>query len=468
MQENYDHYFEEESLYQAIARFEDMKKSQAIRYFDVCEFEIIIDYYLDQNNYKFAEDAVILGINQHPTSAEIKLKLAQLHISGGKPAKGLKILKELEGVEINSDFYLLKGSALNILGKKDDATQAFDKAIQMTIEGKDEVVYNIAMAYMNTRRYKLAIKYLKLALEINSENYVVLHELATAYERIDDLENSIKYYKLYLDIDPFNDNIWINLGMLYSGLNRISSAIDAYDYAIAIDPHNSSALFSKANTLVNIGDNKEAINTYKEILDFDPANVQALTYIGECYEKLTFYKRSVYYFRKAISIDESYTDAWYGLGIACYQQDNFMESLKYFKKANKLDPENADVWYMMGEVYRKLSMLEKAAESLNRVIELDPTDYEAWLTRAELSCVDNNDLKGAIKILRRAVEYNPEVSSINYQLARYYFKNNQSKIAYLHFEKGLKLNFQEHEDYLEDIPKRSLKQLLLIVKKYNK
>ena len=145
MQESFDHYFEEESLYQAISRFEDMMKSNTICYFDVCEFEIIIDYYLDQHNIKHAEEAVYTAMGQHPGSSEIKFRLAQLYIQSGKPAKGLQLLRGIENLESsNSDFYLLKGTAFNLLGKKEEATRAFDSAIRYTTEGKDDVIYNIA------------------------------------------------------------------------------------------------------------------------------------------------------------------------------------------------------------------------------------------------------------------------------------------------------------------------------------
>jgi tetratricopeptide (TPR) repeat protein len=121
---------------------------------------------------------------------------------------------------------------------------------------------------------------------------------------------------------------------------------------------------------------------------------------------------------------------------------------------------------MIGEVYRKLNMLEKSAEAFNRVIELDPNDYEAWISRAELSFKDNNDLKGAIRILTKAYEYNPEVSVINYQLSVYYFKNSQTKLALHHFEKGLSVNFNEHLEYFTEIPAKSAKGLNNLINRY--
>lgn len=455
MQESQEHYFEEDSLYQAINRFEDMIRNNTTSYFDVYELEIIVDYYLDQNHFTQADEALKVGLKQHPASQELKYRLAQLFINSGKPAKGIRLLRNIESLETNNtDFFLLKGTALNLLGKKEEASQAFTEAIKLATEGKDEVIFSIALSFVTNRRYKSAIRYLKLAYEINPKNLDILQELALIYERIDELEESANCYKEYLNIDPYNDHIWFSLGVIYSSMQQNKNAINAFEFATAIRPTNIAALFSLANSYIHSSEYSIAVNVYKDILEVDARNVQAITFIGECYEKMMSYKQAIYFFKRAIEIDEFYSDAWYGMGIATYQQDQFKECISHFKKATEIDPENPDFWFMLGEVYRKLEILEKAAEAFNRAVELDPTDYEAWICRAELSYKDNSDVKGAIKVLKKAIEYNRDNSTINYQLATYLFHNNQSKLAYQFFEKGLKINYTEHNEFLEDISEK--------------
>ena len=331
MNENYDSFFEEEGIFESINRFEEMINRNASCYFDIHEFETIIDYYLEQHNFNNAKAAIERGLKQHPASSTIKLRLAQIYIQNGKPSKGLHFLREIEPLEnCNSEFFLLKGSALNVLGKREDAHRAFDQAIRLTFDNRDDVVFSIAYSYLNTRHYNLAIKYLKLALEINPENLAVIHELALVYEKIDKLEESIQCYKEYIDLDPFAEHIWFNLGMVYSSMERYQEAIEAYEFAIAISPDYISAYFSKGNTQVNSDAFHEAIITFEQILAIEPDNTQAYTYIGECYDKLGLYKRSIYYYRKALCIDKSCSDAWYGLGMAYYNMENFVSCIEFF------------------------------------------------------------------------------------------------------------------------------------------
>jgi len=467
MSEGQESYYEEEGIFESIIRFEEMLNTNSTIYFDVYEFENIIDYYLDQHNIHNAKAAIECGLKQHPKATSIKLRLAQIYIQNGKPSKGLHFLREIEPIESsNGEFYLLKGSALNILGKKDDAKYAFDSAIQLATEGRDEVIFSIAFSYINTRRYDLAIKYLILAHEINPKNLMVLQELAMVYERIDELGKSIVYYHKYLNIEPYAENIWFNLGMVYTSLDEYQKAINAYDFAIAICPDYISAYFSKANTLVNSGLYKEAIKTFEEIIFIEPDNVQAYTYIGECYEKLKLFNRAIHFYIKSIEIDKSFGDAWYGLGMSNFHLKFYSKSLNYFVRANALDPENPEYWFMLGKVYRKLNLLEKSAESYNRVVELDPNDYEAWLSHADILFLENK-VYDAIQILNKAYQYNNEISTINYNLAAYYLYIDQPQLAYEFFEKGLAINFSEHSNLLSQYPLASKnKTITALIKKY--
>jgi len=452
MSENQEPFFEEDNIYESIERFEEMLNRKSSCYFDVYEFEYIIDYYIEQHNFPNAKVAIEKGLMQHPLSSSLKYRLANLYINNGKPSKGLHFLRAIEAFEKGSaEFYLLKGTALNVLGKKEEATSAFDKAIQLACENKDEVIYNIAYSYLNTRRYNLAVKYLLLAHEVNPKNLTVIQELALSYERQDKLTKSIEFYNKYLNIDPYAENIWFNLGMVYTSLEDYDKAIDAYDFAIAICPDYVSAYFSKANTFVNQGLNKEAIRTYEEIIYIEPDNVQAFTYIGECYEKLTLFRRAIYYYKKAIVIDSSFGDAWFGLGMAHFNSEEYVNCLQFFAKANEIDPENPEYWFMLGEVYKKLNILDKSIEAYNRTVELDPNDYEAWLSNADICFIENN-VHEAINILSKAYQFNKDISTINYNLAAYYLYNNQPILACEFFEKGLAINYGEHSDLFDRYP----------------
>lgn len=458
---NYDDYH----FIEVINRFRDMQKMNRVGFFDVYEFENIIDYYIEQRDFKNAKDAAKIGINQHPNSSLLKLKFAQILVENGKPSEGLSILRSVESLEINNyELFLAKGVAYNLLGKVNDAKKEFEKAISISNDWRDEVIYSIALSYIQINKINQAINYLLLGHEVNPENSLIVFELAMCYERIDKVEESIRYYLKYLDIDPFAENVWFSLGMLYGSLNDVKKALEAYDYALAINPDYTSAYYNKAGVLVNDENYTEAIKVYEELLKYEENDPQILCYIGECYEKLGNLPDALRSFKKSLRIDNNFGDGLFGISLVYFDKKRYNIGEQYIYDALKVDPENSEYWFMLGEIKNAQNKLCEALDAYNRTIELDPNDYEAWLAKANI-LYNQKKLADAIDILSQAYRFNYDISSVNYRLAAYYFYNHDNIRATEYFEKGLSLNFNEYKEIFQNFPRTSesgiFKQLIL-------
>ncbi len=68
----------EEEVKLAVQKFERMKKNNESYFFDVIEFETIIDYYIESNNSNKAFEAATLASEQHPNSVSIQLRKARV------------------------------------------------------------------------------------------------------------------------------------------------------------------------------------------------------------------------------------------------------------------------------------------------------------------------------------------------------------------------------------------------------
>ena len=99
MDENKNYYQEDSGLQEVINRYERMLKANTSSYFDVHEFERIVDHYLDIEKYPSAIQAVDNAISQHPTSTGLLLKKAQVLAESGKPGDGLNYIYKIERIE---------------------------------------------------------------------------------------------------------------------------------------------------------------------------------------------------------------------------------------------------------------------------------------------------------------------------------------------------------------------------------
>ena len=198
---------------EVLRKYQEMIERKVSYFFDVEEYEEIIDYYLDIRDFRLAQEAVGIALIQHPGSYDLMIKLVHIYLESGKAAHALEVLNSLPEYERDgTEFFLLKGTALAQLGKLRDAERMFDTALGKSVDEEAETLINISIAFENARHYRLAVKYLRMAYELDPFNITVLYDLGYYYERLHNYHLSIKFYNRYLDIDPFSENVWYNLG----------------------------------------------------------------------------------------------------------------------------------------------------------------------------------------------------------------------------------------------------------------
>ncbi len=459
--------FEGGDLQKLLNRFEDMLRKNTRYFFDVIEFEGLIDYYLDMNKFQKAIKVCDIALSQHPGSSSIRLKKAQIYIEKGDPLQGIRLIEQLEELEQdNYELYLLKGTAYCHMNKTREAIQTFDYALQLSIDNQEELLYEIAAAFEYANQFKVALDYLLKAYEWDDQNLPVIYDIANCYERLHNHEKSIAFYLRYIDLEPFSEHVWYNIGALYYKTGRFEQAIEAYDFAIAINDRYASAFFNKANTLANWGKYEEAIEAYKDFLDLDPENEEAWCYLGECYEKTAQYDRAMEHYKKAIELDHEYADGWFGMGICHMFMEHYKQAETYIRKAIRLEDDNPEYWFALGNLMQSMDRYDDAAGSYRKAIELDPYDYETWLNYSELEYNKKGAVK-AILLLKEGYSYNTDIAEISFRLAAFYLVSGQEKLALKFIEKGLKLDPHEYQEVLRFYSGAGVnKKINELVKKY--
>ena len=100
MGEERDWLFDENDVMEVVRRYEDMMKKRKQFFFDVHEFEEIINFYIDTNNYHKAVSAAEYAYRMYPSSTIIQLKLPIFSSTEAKlwnPSPSLINWKKLKG-----------------------------------------------------------------------------------------------------------------------------------------------------------------------------------------------------------------------------------------------------------------------------------------------------------------------------------------------------------------------------------
>lgn len=440
--------FEENIFYQdndvklKVQRYEQMRRERASLYFDVHEFEDIIDYYLVNNSLGSAFEAVRFGLNQHPSSMAIQMREAQVLTDRGKISQSLKILQKLSSIErSNYEVFLLLGTVFSIKGEHKLAIENFDRALSLDPDDKDEVASQIGITLQNRERFIDAIKYFKLALKLNPNRFINLYEQAFCNEKLGRYSKAESYYKAYLDKEPYSESGWYSLGVVMSGLEKYKESIDAYDYALSINDKNTATLFNKANILFLLKQYQDAADVYSELLEIEPDNINGFLYIAECYEELGLFDKAEYYLKEAQFVKPDSAEAFYGMGLLSMKRNNVRESRKYIRKAISLDNENPEFWFALSRSYQLDKRYESATNAIEKTIDLDPFSQDYWVEKAYLESL-NGKLKSAIGTLRKSFSYIPESALVHYKLGILLLKTFSFEKGLSHIEQGLILDYE--------------------------
>ena len=447
-----------------VKRYKRMLSDEQMGFFDVSDFEYIVDHYMDKNQLTNALQACEIAVSQHPHSLIVKVKKAQVLLGQLKTDKALNLLMMLAKVEsTNPEVLLMLGNCYSLMGEEEKAYDFYLKADKFSYDDRDEMLYNIGAGYVQNGDYPRAIFFLEKAYDENPKNDSALYDLAFSYDKLGDDTKSIRFYNLYLDLDPFAESAWYNLGIIYTRREQYDKALEAYDFALAIDENYASALFNKANTLSTAEKYAEALVCYLEYLRFDKGSSDAHVYIAECYFQLEDYSKSYHFYKQAIKLDAKNADGWYGAGIVLMVEENLAESLVFFKKAIKLDDSCADFWNAFGKVNAALDNYEEAQIAFKKSVEIEPTNSDFWLAFADFY-YHYDQIGLAIQTIFEAENAVTENASMLYKLSGYLTENGDTQLAKIYLKRALELNFSLHEELFLDFPrlqsKRWIKKLI--------
>jgi tetratricopeptide (TPR) repeat protein len=455
MSENREQVFENEEFQVLLRKYEDMRSGAQSIFFDVEEFEQIIDYYLDDFQYDEAREAADLGKRQHPASVEIKYKFIHIYIEQGKPKKALALLDEIPVWEKNNpERYFLKGTALCLTGKLKESEAQFDRGLELSGEDTFEALINISIAFENVRHFEQAVKYLIQAYNQQAENLSVLYDLGYFYDRLHKFDESLKFYQKYLDLDPYSDNVWYNIGIVYHKMEQFEKAVEAYEFSIAINPDYASSYFNKASVWVNAGKYDMAIASYREFLEVEPESTQAYCYMGDCFEQMNKLEDALGAFRKVIELDNSDPEGWFGAGMIYHRMGSQQEAITYILKAIEFDNKNLDYWINLGYANEDAGLIDEAIKCYAYVSRSDVKDLDGWNALTGL-LMKEGQYEIALGFLREAFVQHSGDGNIKIKMAVCHLKMGEKELAVKFLEEALLLNSDLESEFSYFYPETS-------------
>jgi len=173
------------------------------------------------------------------------------------------------------DSWFNRGVALEKMGKSEQATECFDKALEHN-PNDSWAWFNKGVSLHRLGLLGEALYCYDKALTFNPNDPDMLSNKGIALLTLGRADEALECYKKALSINPADSGIWSNMGVTYRVMGRNDAAIDAYNKALTIDPYDVGVWLNKAAALQSQGKFDEAIVCYEEVLRLNPYHPVAL------------------------------------------------------------------------------------------------------------------------------------------------------------------------------------------------
>ncbi len=435
----------------SLSKFESMLKTNNVYFFDSTEFEEIIQYYLDTGRQSLAYKAIKLGLDQHPSSVDLKLLNAELLIYEDKLDEADKILNELHAIEPNNDeIYIQKASIFSKQSEHQKAIDSLKIALAYTDEAAD-ILAMIGVEYLYLDKFDSARLNFAKCLEVDFEDYSSLYNVIYCFDMQNQHAEAVKYLLEFIDIEPYSEVAWHQLGRQYFILKEYENALKAFDYAVIIDDSFVGAYLEKAKTLEQLKKYEDAIDNYLTTIELDDPTAFAYCRIGDCYYKIGNKELALKYFKKTVKEDPLLDKGWISLSNLYCEDKRYQKALYYINKAIEIDGSNTLYWRVNAEINLKLNFFEEAARAFYTCLDFDDKDLDIYIGLADvLNFIGEFD--DASKVLIKALRLFPKHAEIEYRLGCLYFILGEDAKGIKHLKNGLVSDFEYHTIFKELFP----------------
>ena len=322
---------------------------------------------------------------------------------------------------------------------------------------------------MTSNNYNSAKNQIETTVRAKPKSFEIRMEAAKFYMQADDYASALPHLRMATKLSPKVVLPWIALGDAATLQHQFDAGAEAYRHAAALDPANPQIVRGIGQMFVLERKWKQAQHTLEKGISQHPNDPEIRTVLGNLYLILNKPRQAIAIIKPALQQQPDRPDLHYMLGEA-YERDLHIEAaIQEMRETVRLDPNNAEAWGRIGLFENNLTRYLKAREPLQNAIALSPREpHYYWalgdsymlestapanfdrateLYRKSLQLDNSNekalysfsmaltrrgrpeDLKEAIPLLQRLVQWKPKDMNAHYKLAETYRRLGQNREA---------------------------------------
>ena len=445
-------YYQDNDFKGSLNDFEESLKQNESKYFEIHEFEFIIDHYISSNNISKSKAALHNALKIHPKNHELQKRIAQINNIEGLHKAAIHTINNsfrAFGTEKDIDYYLILGEAYLGTGNLEKTKHLFEKAVDISEDEYFEVVTTVAALFQQEGHYKEALSYLT---KVEHEDTALLFDIALAYQNLSKHTEAILYFQKFIPTSVFSVDAWYYISCSYRANENFKKAENAILNAIAIEPEILIYQYDLAKIYIDQVKYLEALELYKEILSKDKdVNHTIFLSIGDISYNLEQYENARKNYEIALRLNPNSSESFYSLGLVEIEVQDYSKAKIYIQKAIALNPERAEFFMSLGTVNQILNDNVNAEFLFIEAVKLASHTEDTWGMLIDFYYLNDNPEK-AIETINHAEEKLGFETLLLIKKAAANFDLGERKKALDLLKAALNINKNESNTFLEYYP----------------
>jgi len=286
---------------------------------------------------------------------------------------------EIEPGHANS-LYLMGRVALEA-GQNDHAAEWLARAFASA--PKADYVSSLGIALQRLGRREDALQALEKAVQLQPDNAQNWKNLANVLFELQRTEKAILAYRKVLGFDPRDWDATCRLGYLHSRSGQLEDALACFGVCDALQPNHAPTLHMRSVFLLGLKQYDGAIAEGVRAHALDPANAETCNNIGSAFNGLNRHDEALPWFDRALSLRPAFDAALYNRAFTLGKLRRVDEAIAIHDclRAN-LGASSAVTEVNLAHLLFNLGRCEDAAAALDLCLDRRPDDVSALQLRA--------------------------------------------------------------------------------------
>jgi tetratricopeptide (TPR) repeat protein len=364
-----------------------------------------------------------------PDNSEALVHISEIQRRQGKYDEALATIHKALKIDPNSlEAGFNEGLLLDILGRIDDAIQAYQSMLEQPSLSDEKSVSHANGAYTDEEKNDRALFLERVGALYLEENKT--EQAIDAYQKMVDLGGSFAVRGYQGEVDAYRD------------AHQFEKSLDIARKAVAANPKDRDLKLMLAGELADQGHPDEGLTMAKDLLDNATPDEQRATWlaIGQMNVRLRRWKDAEDAFDKGeplTSKKEDRTYLFFLRGELADRQKHMEQAEQYFRQALDIDPENAMTLNYLGYMWADKGVkLPDALKMVRKAVDIEPMNG-AYLDSLGWVYFKMGEYELAEDNLRQAVTRDQTDPTVHMHMGDLYEKTGRIRLAAAQWELSL-------------------------------